>query len=50
MTFEIKVDRIGNNLRIIIPREIADHLQLRKGNTVKMWVDNKHIHVEKKQS
>ena len=47
--FKIKVVQVGNSLKITIPVEIAEHLQIKKGDTVQLWVDNKHIIVEKKE-
>lgn len=40
--------QVGNSLRITIPKEVAKHLKLKKGHTVQLWVDNKHMIVEKK--
>ena len=40
--------QVGNSLRITIPKEIAEHLQIKKGDTVQLWVDDTHIIVEKK--
>jgi len=47
--FELSVMQVGNSLRITIPKEIVKYLNLKKGNTVFMWIDNKHIIVEKKE-
>ncbi len=47
--FKIKVVQVGNSLKITIPVEIAEHLHIKKGDTVQLWVDNKHIIVEKKE-
>jgi len=44
--FEISVVLVGKSLKITIPKEIAKHLNLKKGDTVAMWVDNSHIIVE----
>jgi AbrB family looped-hinge helix DNA binding protein len=46
--FEISVVLVGKSLKITIPKEIAKHLNLKKGDTVLMWVDNTHIIVEMK--
>jgi len=46
--FELSVMQVGNSLRITIPKEIAQHLKIKKGDMVKLWVDNQHIIVEKK--
>ena len=46
--FEIKVVKVGNSLKVTIPIEIAKHLNIKKGDIVLMWVDNKHVIMEKK--
>lgn len=48
--FEISVVQVGKSLKVTIPIEIAKHLDLKKGDTVNMWVDDSHIIVEKKES
>jgi len=45
--FELSVMQVGNSLRITIPKEVAKHLKLQKGDTVQLWVDDEHIIVEK---
>ncbi len=47
--FEIKVVQVGNSLKITIPKEIAKHLNIKKGDVVQLWVDNQHVIVEKKE-
>jgi AbrB family looped-hinge helix DNA binding protein len=47
--FELSVMQVGNSLRITVPKEVAKHLKLKKGDTVELWVDNNHIIVEKKE-
>ena len=47
--FEISVVLVGKSLKVTIPKEIANHLQLKKGDTVYMWVDNNHVIIEKKE-
>jgi AbrB family looped-hinge helix DNA binding protein len=47
--FELSVMQVGNSFRITIPKEVAKHLDLKKGDSVEMWVDNSHIIVEKKE-
>ena len=46
--FEISVVQVGNSLKITIPKEVAKHLEIKKGDTVDLWVDNNHMIVEKK--
>lgn len=38
--------QVGNSLRITIPKEIAKHLNFKKGDTVVLWVDNTHAILE----
>lgn len=47
--FEISVVQVGKSLKITIPVEVARHLDIEKGDTVQLWVDNNHIIVEKKE-
>ena len=47
--FELSVMQVGNSLRVTIPKEVAKHLNLNKGDTVEMWVNNSSIIVEKKE-
>jgi AbrB family looped-hinge helix DNA binding protein len=46
--FEVSVMQVGSSLRITIPKEIANHVNIKKGDTVSLWVDNGHIIAEKK--
>jgi putative addiction module antidote len=45
--FKIKVGKVGNSLRVVIPREIAEHVGLKKGDTIEMWADDGHVIIEK---
>jgi len=47
--FELSVMQVGNSLRITIPKEVAAHLKIKKGDIIELWVDNQHIIVEKKE-
>jgi len=47
--FEISVVLVGKSLKVTIPVEIARHLNIKKGDTVDMWVDGCHIIIEKKE-
>ncbi len=46
--FELSVMQVGNSLRITIPKEVAKHLKITKGDVVELWVDDTHLVVEKK--
>ena len=45
--FKISVVLVGKSLKITIPKEIVEHLELKKGDTVIMWADNSHVILEK---
>ena len=47
--FEVSVMQVGSSLRITIPKEVASHLDVRKGNKLMMWCDNSHVIIEKKE-
>ena len=47
--FELSVMQVGNSFRITIPKEIAKHLDIDKGDSVEMWVDNSQIVIKKKE-
>jgi antitoxin component of MazEF toxin-antitoxin module len=44
--FEVSVMQVGNSLRITIPKEIVKYFNVKKGDTVTMWVDDSHIVLE----
>jgi len=46
--FEGSVMQVGNSLRITIPKEIAKHLNLDRGDAVELWVSNHSMVMEKK--
>ena len=46
--FELTIGQVGKSLKVTIPVEITRHLNIEKGDTVEMWVDNNHIILEKK--
>lgn len=45
--FKIKVVRVGNSLRITIPKEVAEALDLKKGDTVSITLTNSEFVVKK---
>jgi AbrB family looped-hinge helix DNA binding protein len=47
--FEVSVMQVGNSLRITVPKEVAKHLQLKKGDRLIMYSDNAHVVLEKKE-
>jgi AbrB family looped-hinge helix DNA binding protein len=47
--FEVSVMQVGSSLRITIPKEVAQHLQVKKGDRLVMYADNSHVILEKKE-
>ena len=47
--FEVSVMQNEKSVRVTIPKELAAHLNLKKGDSVIMWADNSHVILEKKQ-
>jgi AbrB family looped-hinge helix DNA binding protein len=46
--FTVSVVQVGKSLKVTVPKEICEHLGIRKGDSVSMWVDDSHLIVEKK--
>ena len=49
LKIEVSVMQVGASLRITIPKEVAAHLDLKKGDIVQFWADNSHVCLEKKK-
>lgn len=47
--FKVSVIQNEKSLRITIPKELAAHLELKKGDSVVLWADNSHVILEKEQ-
>lgn len=45
--FKVKVVRIGNSLRITIPKEICEALKITAGNVVRVYVTGDEIRIRK---
>jgi bifunctional DNA-binding transcriptional regulator/antitoxin component of YhaV-PrlF toxin-antitoxin module len=45
--FKISVVLVGKSLKVTIPIPLAEHLQIKKGDTVVMWADDGHVVLEK---
>lgn len=41
--FKISVVLVGKSLKVTIPKELSEHINIKKGDTVVMWADNSHI-------
>jgi AbrB family looped-hinge helix DNA binding protein len=48
LKLEVSVMQVGSSLRITIPKQVAAHLGLKKGDIVLISVDNGHAILEKK--
>ena len=46
--FEVSVMQIGNSMRITVPKEVARHLQIKKGDKLVMYSDNGRVILEKR--
>ena len=47
--FQVSVMQVGSSLRITVPKEISEYLNLKKGDLVSLWVDDHQIIAEKKK-
>lgn len=45
--FKMSVMKVGKSLRVTIPKELAEHLGINKGDIVAMYADNSHVVMEK---
>ena len=47
--FKVKAVKIGNSIRMTIPKPVADYLKISKGDTLEVTVQDKEMTVTKKQ-
>ena len=45
--FSVSVVLVGKSLKVTIPKEICQHIGLKKGDIVSMWADDHRVIVEK---
>jgi AbrB family looped-hinge helix DNA binding protein len=45
--FRISVVQVGKSLKITVPKELCDHLGLKKGDKVEVWTDDNELVVRK---
>ena len=45
--FEIRAVKVGNSIRMTIPKEIASHLHVEPGDRLHVWVDDSRMIVAK---
>jgi bifunctional DNA-binding transcriptional regulator/antitoxin component of YhaV-PrlF toxin-antitoxin module len=48
--FEVSVMQVGNSLRVTVPKPVAQHLQVKKGDKLFMYSDDGRVIIEKKES
>jgi len=46
--FKVKAVKIGNSIRMTIPKPVADYLGIEEGNTLEVTVQNSEMVVKKK--
>lgn len=47
--FKVSVMQVGNSLRVTVPKELAAHLEIAKGDTLVMYADNSQVVLEKEK-
>ena len=48
ITFKVKAVKIGNSIRMTIPKEIVEYLEIKEGDILLVSVTDKQIIVKKK--
>lgn len=49
LKIEVSVMQVNSSFRVTIPKEVAAHLDLKKGDIIQFWEENGRIIIEKKQ-
>jgi len=49
ITFKVKAVKIGNSIRMTIPKEIVEYLEIKEGDILLVSVTDKQIIVKKKK-
>jgi len=47
--FEVSAMQVGTSIRITLPKEVREHLNVQKGDKLVMYADNNHVIIEKKK-
>ena len=50
ITFKVKAVKIGNSIRMTIPKEIVEYLEIKEGDILLVSVTDKQIIVKKKEN
>jgi AbrB family looped-hinge helix DNA binding protein len=45
--FKISVVLVGKSLKVTIPKEICEHLDLKKGDQIEMWTSDHRLIIQK---
>lgn len=45
--FKVSVVQVGTSLKVTIPKELAEHIQVLKGDEIIMFATNSHIEMYK---
>jgi AbrB family looped-hinge helix DNA binding protein len=46
--FEVSVMQVGASLRITVPKQVAAHLGIKKGDKIVLYSDDGHVIMERK--
>lgn len=49
LKFTVTANKVGNSLKITLPKEVANFLEIKPGDNVELWQENKHISLTKKK-
>jgi len=47
--FAVSAMQVGTSIRITLPKEVREHLNVQKGDKIVMYADNSHVIIEKKK-
>lgn len=47
--FKMKAVKIGNSIRVTIPKQVADYLEIHAGDTLEITVQDQEMLVKKKE-
>jgi len=47
LTIQVKLNRVGNSLKMTIPKEVARALNWKSGDILEIGLDNSHMTVKK---
>lgn len=50
LTIQVKLTKIGNSLRITVPKDVARTLNWKEGDILEIGLDNHHMTVKKTEA